>query len=785
MTPTEDNDNSEWDTHLKEAQELFRKGEYEGARALFGQLLSVAPEDIALILHRAQSSFAMGDYPGAEQDFKAALNLDETNDAAWFGLALSLYRQGRLEDSVIALERALEISPDDPDSLMHYGLALHSAGRYSEAIEAYERLLSINPSDPRVHVNYALSLMSMDRYRDAEGHFRQALEVDEKARTWFELGDVLFRMNEFSGAEDAFKRALELAPEMDEAKERLLTLHALGKNAGSEMELRDETIAALERERRLVEKEYERITSEKERIVREKERLLAKKAELEEKTARLEESLNIVEMGKEKVAKEREELERMKGEIEEEWGRIQREYHRFEERKKEIVTDIEELRKLRESLLEAREELRGNRKGIEMAEQTLRKARENLEREKEKMDSERAELNRMREELLKERERVERERKEVERLEYSRILDRVREEKEPRTVEARERTGEKTEMEVEVESTGGLEVLMQSSQGASHRIQEDVERIVSGFSASDEEMENREMKRGEMEKEKRGNSQLETGNRESGKKETETEEIKRKETGITPAPVQAAMPPPVPEKSALDTDAIDALLSGRFAGGWTKFEEKRESEYGEKAPEEVSPEAPLTNHLNTVLREGKTVNYFECPDCGYMIEITTTKRPLEVTCPNCNARFRLKGKKQAPPQEEEKTEEDMWDEKSILAEKAINYHKKGDIEKALEIYDLMLQISENDPVVWNNKGVALDSIGRHTRAEECYLRAIQIRKGYTDAWFNLAYSQYRTKQYERAMDSLRTLLRLKPDHEEGKELFDRCEAKLKAWKKLL
>ena len=112
-------------------------------------------------------------------------------------------------------------------------------------------------------------------------------------------------------------------------------------------------------------------------------------------------------------------------------------------------------------------------------------------------------------------------------------------------------------------------------------------------------------------------------------------------------------------------------------------------------------------------------------------------------------------------------------------------YQNGEIEKALEIYDLMLQLSENDPVVWNNKGVALDSIGRHTRAEECYLRAIKIRRGYTDAWFNLAYSQYKTKQYERAMESLRTLLRLKPDHEEGKELFDRCEAKLSAWKKLL
>ena len=225
--------------------------------------------------------------------------------------------------------------------------------------------------------------------------------------------------------------------------------------------------------------------------------------------------------------------------------------------------------------------------------------------------------------------------------------------------------------------------------------------------------------------------------------------------------------------------SMDLLLSGEFTSGW------RPSECIE-VPDNVSPKTLITDHPEAVLQEGRTINYFECPDCGFMIEVTSGQRPLEVTCASCNSRFRLKGRKQEEPViQEEPPEETDWDRKTKLSEEAMKYHKRGDLNRAVELYDEILEVSSNDPVVWNNKGVALDGLGMHILAIKCYEKSIQIRDSYIDAWFNYAYSQYRMKQFEKATESLRKLLQLKPDHTEGNQLFDKCEEELREWKKFL
>lgn len=228
-----------------------------------------------------------------------------------------------------------------------------------------------------------------------------------------------------------------------------------------------------------------------------------------------------------------------------------------------------------------------------------------------------------------------------------------------------------------------------------------------------------------------------------------------------------------------DVDSMNVILAGTYTRGWRTRETK-------EVPGEVRPNMLISDHPEAVLREGRTINYFECPDCGFMIEVTTMDRPLEVTCASCTSRFRLKGKKEESKKEVVKEKEAAdWDEKSQLAEEAMKYHRRGDLNRAIEIYDQILEISDNDPVVWNNKGVALDGLGMHILAVKCYEKSIQLRDSYVDAWFNLAYSQYEMKQYQRATESLRTLVRLKPDHKEGNQLLDKCEEELKVWKKYL
>lgn len=232
-------------------------------------------------------------------------------------------------------------------------------------------------------------------------------------------------------------------------------------------------------------------------------------------------------------------------------------------------------------------------------------------------------------------------------------------------------------------------------------------------------------------------------------------------------------------KGLQDVDSMNLLLSGTYTKGW-RFQEAREVQ------EDVSPNSLIMDHPEAVLQEGRIVNYFECPDCGFMIEVTTEKRPVEVHCLSCRSRFRLKGKRTEPEvTESEQSPGTDWDEKSKLADEAMKYHRRGDLNKAVEIYDKILKISDNDPVVWNNKGVALDGLGMHILAVKCYEKALSLRDSYIDAWFNFAYSQYQMKQFQKAIESLRTLVRLKPDHTDGNQLLEKCEEELKVWKNYL
>ncbi len=61
----------------------------------------------------------------------------------------------------------------------------------------------------------------------------------------------------------------------------------------------------------------------------------------------------------------------------------------------------------------------------------------------------------------------------------------------------------------------------------------------------------------------------------------------------------------------------------------------------------------------------------------------------------------------------------------------------GDHEAALEIFLRIAQILPDDPVNWNNLGVAFLVFGRMENAEECFTKAVSLKGDFRDAWENL------------------------------------------------
>jgi tetratricopeptide (TPR) repeat protein len=70
-------------------------------------------------------------------------------------------------------------------------------------------------------------------------------------------------------------------------------------------------------------------------------------------------------------------------------------------------------------------------------------------------------------------------------------------------------------------------------------------------------------------------------------------------------------------------------------------------------------------------------------------------------------------------------------------------------------------------VVLNNKGAALDAVGRYSEASECYRKATSISASYELAWHNLGNSLYSQELFETAAAAYSRAAYLKPDRKEN------------------
>ena len=61
-----------------------------------------------------------------------------------------------------------------------------------------------------------------------------------------------------------------------------------------------------------------------------------------------------------------------------------------------------------------------------------------------------------------------------------------------------------------------------------------------------------------------------------------------------------------------------------------------------------------------------------------------------------------------------------------LIQKGITNLEDGNFEDALSYFEQALLLKPDDPDLWNQKGVALRSLGRYDEASECYNKSLQL-----------------------------------------------------------
>ncbi len=128
-------------------------------------------------------------------------------------LGLTLVNTGRAQEAKEILTPLAE-KASDLEARNHLALALTYLGLYDQADSILRSLLAADPKLARTYENLSFLAITRQRYREARVHAEKALGIDQDlVGSWNNLGIALYNLDSSTAAIDAWKQALQRAPD--------------------------------------------------------------------------------------------------------------------------------------------------------------------------------------------------------------------------------------------------------------------------------------------------------------------------------------------------------------------------------------------------------------------------------------------------------------------------------------------------------------------------------------------------------------------------------------------
>jgi tetratricopeptide (TPR) repeat protein len=161
------------------ADHMYEHGQYQDAAGQYSKLVNANPNDASLLIRLGDCQQQIGQFPAAERSFRGALERAPDSLPAWVGLTEAFLSEGRPRDAMQSASRALRVNSNDRDA---------------------RRAMA--------HV-----LAATNQFLQAEGMFRELTGSDPKdARSWFLLGELMYRGGYYHAAQQSLEKSLALQP---------------------------------------------------------------------------------------------------------------------------------------------------------------------------------------------------------------------------------------------------------------------------------------------------------------------------------------------------------------------------------------------------------------------------------------------------------------------------------------------------------------------------------------------------------------------------------------------
>jgi tetratricopeptide (TPR) repeat protein len=197
--------------HFTEGQVAYVGGDFATALVLFNKSVLASPDYVPAQISLGNAYLATKQPVEAFRAYQRAAELDQKLAIAYVGMGNALSKQGRTREAASYYERAKSFGQSLPTSTnLAAARDLKRRKRWAQAVKEFEDVVKVEPSAD-VFVEIGDCYEQMEQPLSAARAYQKATELDPKAAlAHFKYAELMFKLNEFGPALEAYESALAL-----------------------------------------------------------------------------------------------------------------------------------------------------------------------------------------------------------------------------------------------------------------------------------------------------------------------------------------------------------------------------------------------------------------------------------------------------------------------------------------------------------------------------------------------------------------------------------------------
>jgi protein O-GlcNAc transferase len=183
------------------------------------EAVRLEPQNPKTHASRALTCLAMKSFRQAVADLHNALLLGGESADWRQAMGVSLQALGELDAALTHYQRSAQLNPRLVKPWFNQGLIHYERRRWLESLHCFQRARELDPSDTIVLGNCAELLEKLGRHDESLAAYQQLIECrPNHALAHYNIGHEWHRRNEFERALDSYNRALEIDPDLMQAR---------------------------------------------------------------------------------------------------------------------------------------------------------------------------------------------------------------------------------------------------------------------------------------------------------------------------------------------------------------------------------------------------------------------------------------------------------------------------------------------------------------------------------------------------------------------------------------